>query len=694
MRLHPLVLALPLACPSLLLAADVALDAITVSAVPLHDSETLNSQPISVVQAESIHASAKQNLSEALSELPGVHAAGFGVSAGRPVIRGFNSENISIVKNGLEIVDASRISPDHAIAVEPVLSKQLELLEGPATLLYGGGLAGGVVNVIDDTVPSRLPAGQAEGFVTGRSSSASQTHAGGFSLLSKLTDSWVYRVQGFRRDGEAYRAPGQAEAKVDGTQSSAWQGSVGTSWLADWGYVGVAHSQRRERYGLPGHDHVFHDCVPVGATLQCNEYQAELAAAAAGTPIVEEEHSAPEIDLRSERTEFRAEVLEPMAGVELLRVSGGFTDYRHAELEDGAPATSFVNRGYDLRAEASHKALAGLSGTIGATWSDRRDVQVGESLFLPTLKSNRVALFALEHLHLNDSLRVELAARYQREGLSAENLINGQTVKAPSYNGSSTSLSSSLVWQVMPDVSARLTVSRLERLPNAQELYAKGLHLASNTYECGLLNDQFTCGGAANDANIRRQVAQTLEWSVRKNQGAWQYAANVYDTHFDDYIYARTLNSIDSFRLIKYTQADARFTGADVQTSYAVLPQLRLGVIADTVRARLDSGSALPRISPMRSGLFAQAELGNLALSARYYYVSRQSDREAGETATPSHNLLNLTADYHFGPNRAYSLFARADNLLDEVVYQHTSFLANRVPEPGRSITAGFRVDF
>jgi iron complex outermembrane receptor protein len=238
------------------------------------------------------------------------------------------------------------------------------------------------------------------------------------------------------------------------------------------------------------------------------------------------------------------------------------------------------------------------------------------------------------------------------------------------------------------------TYARAQRLPHAQELYSRGVHMASNTYECGLAPHPLTCGGVDNNQPLQKETADNFELGLRKVAGAFTYSVSVFRNHVDDYIYARTLDQYEDFRLIKYTQRDAEFIGYEVELGYQFNEVLSAGVFTDQVKVDLEGADRLPRIPPRRTGIRMTAQIGEETRSELEFYRAARPTRLAQfETATPAYDMLNLTLSYT--PTAAtYNLFLRGSNLLDEEVRNHSSFLANVIPMPGRNISAGIKLNF
>ncbi len=393
--------------------------------------------------------------------------------------------------------------------------------------------------------------------------------------------------------------------------------------------------------------------------------------------------------LRSQRFDLRGEFRAPFALAERIRLRASHTRYRHHELEGEQIGTTFRDSGVEARLEFQHVPLAGLRGVVGVQHSDTRSRATGVEAFLPTVRSRATGLFVVEHLELDETLHLELGARHE--------WLRHRPVDDPrersAFSDTATSFSAAVVWEPGADHYLTLSAAHYGRLPHPQELYARGIHLASNTYECGLRPSVETCGGAANDAPLRRETSRNVELGWRRTTGALTYGLNVFDNRVDDYTYARTLDRFEDFRLIKYAQRDADFRGAELEATWRLAPALSATLFGDLVRARFEGGEPLPRIPALRYGGRLEAALGEFGAQLEFYRVDRQQRIADFETATPGHHMLNVTLRQQL-PGSGLHWYLRGSNLLDEAVWNHSSFLAGVVPLPRRGLEFGVSLAF
>lgn len=378
--------------------------------------------------------------------------------------------------------------------------------------------------------------------------------------------------------------------------------------------------------------------------------------------------------LKSRRVDVRGELRDPLPGIENVRLRAGYTDYRHDELDHGEISTTFTNRGYDGRLEAQHREIAGFRGVVGLQLSKSDFAATGVESFLAPSTTKNTGLFVMEEYEIG-LWHLEGALRQEWQEASALGLAD---VEHKPF-----SVSGAAVWHFMPGWTGAVSLSRSQRAPSAQELYADGVHLATNTYEIG-------------DVGLNIETANSIELTLRKTEGALTGSVSAYHYVYDDYIFARTLDQYEDFRLIRYSQADATFTGLEGELSQQFTSWLSGTVFGDYVRGELKGdGGNLPRIPAARAGARLEAFHGPWSGDVEYAHTFKQSDIAAFETKTPGYDMVNATVSYDvdLGPVRS-QIFVRGTNLLDEKAFNHASFLAETAPLRGRNLTVGVRARF
>jgi len=656
-----------------------ALPPVTVSASPLDQPADGMATPAAVLAGRELAQHRGATLGETLGGLPGIAADTFGGGASRPVIRGQAAPRVAVVSDGAELMDASGVSPDHAVTIEPLLARRIEVLRGPATLRYGGGAIGGVVNVLDDKVPRHVPEDGFEGEAELRGATGTGERAGAVGITAGQGNLAV-RVEAAARESDDYRVPHWHGSRLEGSYNRTATGTLGLSWVTARGYAGAAFTYERRRYGLPGHGHEYESCHPHGSHLHCgghghgHDHDDDHGHDHDGDHGHGAGHGVPRIDLHSRRFDLRGQYREPLAGFEQVRWRAGFTDYYHDEIEGGEPATRFAHRGFDARVEWVHRPVLGWHGVIGLQGVHGNFGASGEEAFLPDSRRDGAGIFVLEEYRWGD-WRFEVGARQDWQRIRA---AGGR----PEVRMHGTSVSAAAVWAFAPRYSVALSLSRSQRLPTAQELFADGVHLATRTYETG-------------NPGLGKETSHNVALTLRKTEGATTFDVSVFHNRVKDYIYARTLDRHEDFRLIEYAQHDAVFSGVEGEMRHRFSPVFSAAVFGDHVRGRLAGSANLPRMPAARLGVRGNVTWGRWSGELEYYRVFAQHEVAAYESPSPGYHMVDAWLAYDLRIAAADAqVWLRGTNLLNKLAYNHASFLAGVAPLPGRSMMLGFRASF
>lgn len=670
-RLHPLTLAIGLTLAPAAWSATIELDSSLIRASALDTPAQQMTTPAAVLDGDALVLRREATLGDTLDSLPGVRASGFGAGASRPQIRGLDGARVRVMSDGVDVLDASTLSQDHAVSVEPLLTERIEVLRGPATLLYGGGAIGGVVNLIDKKVPTYVPANGYEGEVELRANSVANEGAGLFGLTVGQGNV-ALRVEGVKRQADDYELPDSSDKQL-GAYNDTESYSLGGSFIGARGYLGLAYSRQENRYGLLAHEHV--ECDPHGDHWHCGDHGH-------GHDHDHDDHehedeAVPYITLRQNRWDLRGELNDPLPGFELARLRVGHSDYRHAEMETGEAAAIFDNQASEARVELTHRPLFGWHGVLGGQ-TTRRDFQrwTAENPMPQTLTRNH-ALFLLEE-YTAGAWRYELGSRYEWQDIDAD-------AGAPDTEHSGVSLSAGVVWTFAPEYSLGVSLSRSQRLPSAEELYAYGPHAASRTIEKG-------------NPQLEEETARNAEITLRKFAGATTFSLGLFHNQVADFIYAADLgrNPGGGYREVEYRQADALLTGFEGEIRHQFTEATALTLFGDRVRGRLKDGGDLPRIPADRLGLRLEQALGNgVSGDLSFQRVQRQDRLAEFETETAGYNLLAAGLSWQGALSEGdWLVYLKADNLLDVEARQHSSLIKDEVVLPGRNLTLGTRFTF
>lgn len=669
--------------------APVHLAEFVVTASPFPRAQDQVAAPISVLAGERLAREAQATLGETLAGQPGVASTAFGPGSSRPVIRGLGGDRIRVLQGGVGTLDTSVVSPDHAVTIDPLLVERIEVVRGPATLLYGGSAIGGVVNVIDGRMPVGPFANPFSGRAEARFGGAADERASA-GILRAQAGALAFRLDGFTRETGDLRIPGYAEAAArraehdDHDEPAAYGrlpdsatrsrgAGLGASYLADRGFVGFTYSEIDSIYGVPGHEHGHHgEEEPDGP----EEREARRA--------LGEEHAEEGValDLDQSRWELRGELRDPAQGWRAARLHFASADYEHRELEGDEVGTTWTQRAAEGRLELLHEPLGGFEGALGLQYDRSELTAAGAEAFLPPALTRRHALFLFEEATRGPATW-QLGARVEDQKVSPR-----PGTGLPARGHASASFSGGAVWKLDDAWSVAVSLARSERAPNAQELFADGPHVGTRSYEIG-------------DPDLGTERAHGLDLSLRRRSGQVTGALTVFATDFAGYIFEQaTGREVDELPEYAFVQRDARFQGGELELTVHLheaigeLADLRLG--ADTVRAEnRTSGRPLPRIAPTRllAGLDLRRRAWALTIDVRHGFAS---DRLApGETDTPAYTTVGAVVSRQvrfFGGSA--ELFVRGSNLTDETVRLHTSFLKDVAPLAGRDLGAGVRLAF
>lgn len=673
-----------------------SIDEVVVTAAPFERSPLDIAQPTAVLSGEKLRQDLAASIGETVSHQLGLTGTYFGPSASRPVIRGLGGERVQMLEDGIDALDVSALSADHAVSVEGIAADQVEILKGPATLLYGNGAVGGLVNVVTNRIPQSVP-DRLEGAVELRGDTALEERTGA-ARLDFGTGPFAFHLDGFRRRTDDVRIPGfaasaaerAAEAaegevhdeprgRIPNSAGDSKGGAFGASFVGERGFVGLGYRRYESAYGLPGHgEHAEEEEEPVvGASLPG---APPIAAATA-------EEGGPSIDMRQDRYDLAAELDGGDGWLKRVRVRATYSDYEHAELEgDGAIGTQFDQNAYEARVMLDH-AFGAFRGTAGVQVRDVDFVAVGEEAFVPASQTRNVGAFVLQERPFETArgpVVLEFGARVERQTVDPD-----AATGLEDYRGTSVSGSAGFVWKFRPQVALAVNLTHSERHPTSTELYADGPHAAVQRFEIG-------------DPTLGKERANALDVSLRsagESRVRWQ--VNGYVNAFRDFVYLQPTGAVeDEFDVYEYRQADARFVGIEAEVEWSLVENaagaLDLRLAGDYVRGTLrDGGGPLPQIPPLRIG----AELGwrasRWSAGVSVYRYREQSRVAEFERPTEGYTMLDLDASWRLPAQYgSWLLFARAGNLLDEEARRHTSPLKELAPLPGRSLTAGVRLEF
>lgn len=655
------------------------LDALVVSAGPIAARQDELFQAAQVVTGDRLRERLQASLGETLANEPGVSSTYFGPGASRPVIRGLGGDRVRVLESGLGSGDASNTSPDHAVSLDPASAERIEIVRGPATLLYGSSAVGGVVNVIDGRVPSERPAEMVSGEFMGIGGTVADERSGSGRLNLGLGN-FVLRGSGSYRTTGDYGIPGFAEIAHDDDEhadgdhaeeeevfgvleNSAVENSsygIGGSWVGERGYLGLAFSGYDNLYGVPGgHGEEGHG--DGGAADQGGEETVR-------------------IDLKQRRTDFSGELRFNSGAFENVRLRAGFNNYEHNELEGAEIGTRFLNDQWEGRLEARHRQVGSFTGALGMQLMNRDFSAIGDEAFTPPNQTDLMALFIYEEAEAGP-VRFQLGTRYERQESS-------ESVNGFSNTFSAVSLSGGINWEATELTSVALSVARSVKLPTAEELFSDGPHLATDSYERG-------------SRSLNEEVALSIDATLHFHTEDFRGQLTFFNTEFSDYIYPNfTGAEVGGLREVLYGQADTRLRGFEAQAEMELFhhgdDHVGLEVSTDYVQGTLKvANEPLPRIPPLRFGGTLRWDGAPIRASMTARYITQQDRIADLEESTPGYSTLDASVSYRFFRNgMVHEFVLQGRNLANQDQRNHLSLLKAVSPMPGRDLRFTYRLAF
>jgi iron complex outermembrane receptor protein len=555
-------------------------------------------------------------------------------------------------------MDASAASPDHAVTLEPLLANKIEVLRGPAALRYGSGAIGGVVNVLDNRIPSELPDALSGGLELRNASANNETV--GVGSLNAAAGDFAFHIDGVKRKSDDLEIPGYAQKTpqdlataskgfIPNTDTESTSGTLGISYISGQDFIGISVNTLDNNYGVP----------PDGDELV-------------------------RIDMHQTRYDIKGELNNPFDGFQKISARLGHNDYEHTEMENGEAGTKFTNDAYEGRIELIHNPLDFFNmkwnGALGLQIAESNFAAIGEEAFIPESDIRSLGFFIVEETKHGD-WTYEIGARGDTQKITPK---AGQLpLTGSSINHDSLNLSATTTWHFTQDQQFSLGLAQSQRAPSIEELFANGPHPATGSYLIG-------------DENLNEEASANLELGYHWHGDKIQFSSNLFYNRITDFIYAENLNDIiDDLNGYQYTQANATFKGFETEVKIQFHPQWNLRLFSDNVRATLDDGGDLPRITPARVGGSLDFNLNKWSANISATHAAKQNHAGDDESETESYNRLDARIDYTFSNAGAdYTLFAKAANLTNADIRNASSYLRDIAPEAGRSVQLGVRVKF
>ena len=640
---------------------------VTASPLPVRLDEL--AAPVLRLDRIDIDESGASTLGALLGDEPGVTQSSFAAGASRPIIRGMDNNRVRVQENGIAAGGVSALSEDHGVPIDPLSAESVEVVRGPATLRYGSEAIGGVVNVLNSRIPSKRPEG---GYSISGGTSYDTVDQGkeAHGALNAATGNFVWHADGFRRKTSDYDTP-QGEQFNTWTDTSGVAG--GGSVLLDNGYAGASVTHYDSEYGIPA---------------------------------PEDPADPVHIDMRQTKVQVRSE-LSFQGWVKGLNLSGGYGDYRHDEItQSGVIGSTFKNKEWEGRAEFQHGSVGPFAGAFGFQYHDRDLSASGEGgeLLAPNTTTS-FAGFLFEEMPLTDALSLQVAGRVEHVEVKGTALDTASITEYDvTRDFTPLGASAGLVWQLENGWVTSGTFQAVQRAPQAPELFSKGPHEATGTFEIG-------------DARLDKETAYSAELSARREGRDYSVSASAFHVNFSDFIYKSLTGATcdDDYATctdaggsgteldqVRYSQQDARFYGFELQGRLALLRTdiAEYGVTgqADYVRAKFSGGTDVPRIPPMRVGAGVYMRADRFMAKAGFLHAFKQDKLGVNETETGEYTDVSAEFGYTLPTQMTggghVKISVIGQNLLDADIRNHVSFKKNDVLLPGRNFRLVASVDF
>lgn len=626
--------------------------------------------PLTLVPEREIVATPGANLADSLQYRPGIAGSTFTPGANRPVIRGLDNYRVRVQENGIGSHDVSALSEDHAVPIDPFAADQIEVVRGPATLRYGSQAIGGVVSASNDRIPEFVPRRGFTATTKGGLGSVDGSADGAFKITAGAGNLAVH-ADAFKRHAGDYDTP---QGRMPNSFVDNEGFSVGSSYVGSSGFAGISFTRYDASYGI-----------------------------AAGESF---------IDMTQDKVQSRGEWRVNGAGIEAIRYWFGQSDYQHREIENetGEVGALFLNKEYEGRVEVQHlpvmTAFGELRGAVGTQFGQRKvsatAFEPGADSLLDPARTRSVAAFLFEELQVTQRLRLQAAARIEQTDVKGVGLDfvapNGGAPLAAERSFAPFSASAGLLYQLPLGIVARLTGQYVERAPSDAELFSKGVHEATETFEIG-------------NPFLTKEKAQTIELGFRKATGTLRFDTSAYYTKFDGFIFKQggdvrcegdlascAVDPTLELQQIVFQQRDAQFYGVEFGA------QLDIGRVwrgtwgidgqYDFVRATFEdaAGGNVPRIPPHRAGAGVYYRDAGWFARVGFLHAFDQNEIGEGETPTKGYTLLNADLAYTLklqplaGLAPEMTIGLKGENLLDDDVRNSVSFRKDEVLQPGRTV--------
>ena len=640
---------------------DHEMDEIFVTASPHKKNRLDVLQGSNILNADELNKNMAATIGETLSGIPGISSTFFGPGASRPIIRGLGGDRIRVLINGIGSIDAASTSPDHSVAGDPLTAERVEIMRGASTLLYGSNAVGGVVNIIDNRIPTVVPDMGASGRARLALDTVSNDRSGGGTINVAATDNIVLHVDGYYRRTGNYNIPGFVKSRylraleaipsqdqkmniVENSDVDNKGGTIGISWIGANSIFGISANINNSNYGVPNGEE-----VPV------------------------------RIGLDQKRFDLKGNLEQDFLIFQESRLRFGYADYKHIEFEGLQEGTSFNNLGWEGRLELIQQRIGNIHGSMGIQMRNREFSAIGEEAFVPPTSTFQWGVFVVEEIEI-EPVTVEIGARYDHQNAQNKPLGIAKSFHNFSFSGG-------VAYHPSDADLIGISISRSERSPTPEELFSNGPHLATNAYELGNLY-------------LTNEKAISAELTFKRDLGSFSSSVNLYHTWYQDFIYEHeTGQTMNGLTLLEFRAKNAKFYGAELEMDYTLLDEqyykILLSVSGDYIHAEFKDGAIIPRMPAKSANIGLEYKSDYYDASGDIRFVGAMKKTALDILPTDGYTSIDLSFTWRpMGKEQNLDLRLQALNITNVQRRQHTSFLKDLVAMPGRNFKLSLNYGF
>jgi iron complex outermembrane recepter protein len=618
---------------------------VTVTATGTEQAVSNSIQSVEVIGSVDLAKKNPVSLGEALDGELGVSKRSFGPGTARPVIRGFDGDRVLVLQDGNRIGGLGFESGDHAEPIDVLNVERIEIVKGPATLLYGSNAIGGVVNAISghDSAHKGL-----NGYLTGVGGT-NRGQAAGSAGLEFGTEHWLFWGNGGLQSSSDYDTP---IGRIQNSFSREHNFTGGFGYYPTKGFLSFNYNFDKRSYGIP----------------------------------VDSAETDPEVVFLNPRRhsfEFRGGFRDNRSFLEAGTFSVQYNNYKHAEIASatGEIGTAFKNNTLLYQGVFDQQKKGRLSGRFGF-WGQHRDFSAtGEEALAPPTTQNSFAVFALETLDL-ERASLQFGGRLETNRYNPEPTDARGALPDRSFTGFSGAIGIRVpTWQGGAFVA---NYSHSYRAPSLDELYNNGPHPGNLAFEIG-------------DPNLKRELGDGLDFGLRHSSKKTRFEANGFYYHIRDFVFlAPTGEEEEGLIVAEYKQAAARYTGMEARFDVGLHPNIWLNLGADYVNAQLTAdGTPLPRIPPLRGRAGLELRYKGLLINPEVVMAKDQNRLFPTETRTAGYTVFGVSGSYLIARQHdAHIISFNAFNLGDRLYRNHLSFIKEFAPEMGRGLRVTYTLRF